>query len=90
MLAYQVAILSLFNHNHLLTQHSTLNTQLTHSLTHLLNTQHYTTLDTITRERLFDHHFASLVNPYQYTIHTYLYIHIYRISIHHIPSLNAP
>lgn len=60
-------------------------------LTHLLNTLHYTiqhytlryaTLHTIIHERLFDNHFASLVNPYQYTI-IYTYIHAYTVHPKH-------
>lgn len=96
MLAYQVAILSLFNHNHLLN----------HSLTYLLttlntlhtNTHHntlHTTLHTMIHERLFVHHITSLVNPYQYTIpihiYTYLYIPIYLsyISTPYTITVNA-
>ena len=49
-------------------------THSTHQTAHHNSTPQHTTLHTIhnTHERLFDHHIASLVNPYQYTIiHTY-------------------
>ena len=100
MLAYQVAILSLFNHNHLLTHSLTYYTMHTHSLTYSLtqHTTHYTptdtiihyTLDTMIHERLFVHHIASLVNPYQYTI-IYPYIHTYLsyISTPYTITVNA-